>query len=186
MHSDGYSGYNKLNGVIRCGCWAHLRRKFVEAIPGRKANDAPLTNAVIGRNYCNKLFKIEECLTNLSHEERYLKRLELEKPVLEAFWCWLENLVVLNGSALEKAVTYAKNQKPYMENYLLNGSCSIFNNAAENSIRPFTVGRKNWLFADTPKGATASASVYSIVETWTRIFIGYIIPTFMRRLRRRT
>jgi hypothetical protein len=85
--------------------------------------------------------------------------------VLDAFWCWLENLTVLNGSALGKAVTYAKNQKPYMENYLLDGRCSISNNTAENSIRPFCVGRKNWLFSDTPKGASASAAIYSIVET---------------------
>jgi transposase IS66 len=74
-------------------------------------------------------------------------------------------LNVLKGSALGKAVTYALNQKKYMENYLLDGRCSISNNAAENAIRPFTVGRKNWLFADTPKGASASAAVYSIVET---------------------
>lgn len=71
----------------------------------------------------------------------------------------------LNGSALGKAVTYAKNQKKYMENYLLDGRLSISNNAAENAIRPFTVGRKNCLFADTPKGARSSAAVYSLVET---------------------
>lgn len=64
-----------------------------------------------------------------------------------------------------KAVTYAKNQNPYMENYLLDGRCSLSNNAAENAIRPFTVGRKNWLFADTPNGASASAAIYSLVET---------------------
>lgn len=165
VHSDGYAGYNKLNGIIRCGCWAHLRRKFDEAIPGRKDKGASITSAEIGRDYCNKLFKIEEGLADLSPEERYNRRLKLEKPVLEAFWCWLENLTVLNGSALGRAVTYAKNQKPYMENYLLDGRCSISNNAAENSIRPFTVGRKNWLFSDTPKGASSSAAVYSIVET---------------------
>ena len=72
--------------------------------------------------------------------------LELEKPVLEAFWCWLDSVNDLKGSALGKAVTYAKNQKPYMENYLLDGRCSLSNNAAENAILPFTVGRKNWLF----------------------------------------
>jgi len=165
VHSDGYAGYNKLDGIIRCGCWAHLRRKFVEAIPGRKDKGTSLTSAEIGRDYCNQLFKIEEGLSDLSPEERYSRRLELEKPVLEAFWCWLENLTVLNGSALGKAVTYAKNQKPYMKNYLLDGRCSISNNAAENSIRPFTIGRKNWLFSDTPKGASSSAAVYSIVET---------------------
>jgi transposase len=165
LHSDGYSGYNKLVDVIRCGCYAHLRRKFIEAIPGKKAIDTPRTNAEIGRDYCNQLFHIEEGLQNLTPEERYIKRLELERPVLDAFWCWVENMTVLNGSALGKAITYAKNQKPYLENYLLDGRCSISNNVAENSIRPFCVGRKNWLFADTPKGAEASAAVYSIVET---------------------
>lgn len=165
VHSDGYSGYNKLTGITRCGCWAHLRRKFIEAIPKRTGTNEPLTNAEIGRDYCNQLFEIERDLKHLSPEDRRLKRLELEKPILEAFWCWLENLNVLNGSALGKAVTYAKNQRKYMENYLLDGRCSISNNAAENAIRPFTVGRKNWLFADTPKGASASAAVYSIIET---------------------
>lgn len=165
VHSDGYSGYNKLTNITRCGCWAHLRRKFVEAVPNRKDANAPLTSAEIGRDYCNQLFKMEESLKDLSAEERKLKRLELEKPVLDAFWCWLESLNVLKGSALGKAVTYAINQRPYMENYLLDGRCALSNNAAENAIRPFTVGRKNWLFADSPKGAGASAAVYSIIET---------------------
>ena len=164
VHSDGYSGYKKLTGIIRCGCWAHLRRKFVEAIPSKKSSDA-LSNAEIGRDYCDQLFMIERTLKDLSPEERRIKRLELETPVLEAFWCWLENLNPLKGSALGKAVTYALNQKKYMENYLLDGRCSISNNAAENAIRPFTVGRKIWLFSDTPKGASASAAVYSIIET---------------------
>lgn len=165
LHSDGYSGYNKLEDVVRCGCWAHLRRKFVEAIPDNRAKDAPPTNAEIGRDYCNRLFKIEEGLSGLTPEEKYAKRLELERPVLDAFWYWLDSLHVLQGSALGKAATYAKNQKKFMENYLLDGRCSLSNNAAENSIRPFTLGRKNWLFSDTPKGASASAAVYSIVET---------------------
>ena len=165
VHSDGYSGYNKLTDIIRVGCWAHLRRKFVEAIPQKAKPDGLPTSAEIGRQYCDKLFAIEDSLKNLSAEERFCKRLELEKPVLEAFWCWLDSINALKGSALGKAVTYAKNQKPYMENYLLDGRCSLSNNAAENAIRPFTVGRKNWLFADTPKGASASATIYSLVET---------------------
>lgn len=165
VHSDGYQGYNKLTDIVRCGCWAHLRRKFVEAIPAKKADGAPPTAAETGRDYCNRLFKIEEALKDLPAEDRYHKRQELEKPVLEAFWCWLETLRPLRGSALGKAVTYAWNQRPYMENYLLDGRLSISNNAAENAIRPFTVGRKNWLFADTPKGAKASAAVYSLIET---------------------
>ena len=85
FHSDGYSGYNKLSDMIRCGCRAHLRRKFIEAIPSKGSQDAPLTLAEIGRNYCDQLFHIEDSLKNLTSEERYSKRLELEKPVLEAF-----------------------------------------------------------------------------------------------------
>ena len=164
VHTDGYSGYSKLTDVTRCGCWAHLRRKFIEAIPAKSLTDK-LTNAEIGRDYCDKLFELERKLKDLSAEERKAKRLKQEKPVLEAFWCWLENLDVLKGSALGKAKTYALNQRPYMENYLIDGRCSISNNTAENAIRPFTVGRKNWLFADTPKGADASAAIYSIIET---------------------
>lgn len=164
LHTDGYSGYNKLENITRCGCWAHLRRKFVEAIPDRKGN-ASRTAAEIGRDYCDRLFHIEKQMKQLSAEDRYSKRLELEKPVLDAFWCWLDTVQMLKGSALGKAVTYAKNQKPYMENYLLDGRCALSNNVAENAIRPFTVGRKNWLFADTPKGAAASAAIYSIIET---------------------
>ncbi|MDD4436568.1 MAG: IS66 family transposase [Tissierellia bacterium] len=165
LHTDGFAGYEKVEGVTRCGCWAHLRRYFVDAIPDKKASGAPPTNAEIGRDYCNKLFEIEKALASLSPDKRKTERLRLGKPVLEAFWCWLDSLTPLKGSRLGKAITYAQNQKPYMENYLLDGRCSISNNIAENSIRPFTVGRKNWLFSDTPKGADASAAVYSIVET---------------------
>lgn len=106
-----------------------------------------MTQAEIGRDYRNQLFKIEEGLKDLSSEERFSKRHEHSKPVIEAFWCWLDTLNYLKGSALGKAVIYAKNQKHYMENYLLDGRCSISNNAAENAIRPFTVGWENWLFA---------------------------------------
>ena len=78
---------------------------------------------------------------------------------------WLETVNPAGGSRLAKAVTYAKNQKPYMENYLLDGRCSISNNIAENIARPYAVGRKNFLFHDTVKGARASSIIYSLVET---------------------
>lgn len=165
VHSDGYSGYGKLKDVTRCGCWAHLRRKFVESIPPGKETDLSGSYAVAGRDRCDQLFSIENGLKDLSPEDRYTKRLELEKPVLDAFWSWLDTVSPLRGSKLAKAVTYAHNQKPFMENYLLDGRCSLSNNLAENAIRPFVTGRKNWLFADTPKGAEASAAVYSLIET---------------------
>lgn len=87
VHSDGFSGYNKLNGIIRCGCWTHLRRRFVEAVPRKKSLGTPPTNAEIGRDYCDRLFEIERGLKDLLPKERKVKRLELEKPILEALWC---------------------------------------------------------------------------------------------------
>ena len=165
LHTDGYAGYEKVENVTRCGCWAHLRRYFVEAMPANAEKLLNITPAETGRDYCNKLFKIERDLEELLPEERKIKRLEQEKPVLEAFWSWLETLNPLKGSHLGKAVTYAFNQRVYMENYLLDGRCSLSNNAAENSIRPFTIGRKNWEFAASTQGADASATIYSLVET---------------------
>lgn len=124
----------------------------MEAVPtGKRLESKPPTPAEIGRDYCNRLFKIEETLAGLTPDERYLKRLELEQPVLEAFWCWIDSLNVLQCSALGKAVIYARNQKRYMENYLLDGRCSLSNNLAENSIRPFTMGRKTGSFQIHPK-----------------------------------
>ena len=123
----------------------------MEAIPKVKASGSNGSQAQIGVGYCDRLFKIEDELKDMSPEDRYIKRLELAKPVLEAFWSWLETVNALPGSKLGKAVAYSANQKPYMENYLLDGRLSLSNNAAENAIRPFVVGRKNWLFADRPK-----------------------------------
>jgi hypothetical protein len=102
-HCDGYSGYNKMEDVTRCVCWAHLRRKFVEVIPDKRKNDTPLTNAEIGREYCTQLFKIEEELAELSPPDRYKQRLERGKPVRDTFWCWIESLNTLKGSALGKS-----------------------------------------------------------------------------------
>jgi len=164
VHTDGFSGYNKLKSVTRCGCWAHARRKFVEAIPDKKVGTA-LTNAEIGRDYCDKLFAIEKILKDTTPAERFSKRLELAKPVLDEFWNWIEGISVLPRSGIGKAREYALNQKQFLMNYLLDGRLNISNNPAENAIRPFTVGRKNWLFSDTPKGAKASAAIYSIIET---------------------
>ena len=157
------AGYNKLPHVTRCGCWAHLRRKFVEAMPPESNASTP---AQIGRDLCDQLFAAEKEIQSLPPEQRQEKRLAVEQPMLRAFWCWLDELSTqpLAGS-LKKAVEYAQGQRSYMENYLKDPRCEISNNRAENKIRPFTVGRKNWLFSDTPAGAKASAVIYSIVET---------------------
>lgn len=165
LHTDGYSGYNRITTATRCGCYAHLRRKFVEAIPPKSVRGEKKTYAEKGRDYLNKLFEIERELKDLSADERYSARLQLEKPILDEFWNWLQSFTPSKGSKLDKAVKYAFNQKKYLEGYLEDGRCSISNNAAENVIRPFVIGRKNWLFSDTVNGAKASAAIYSLIQT---------------------
>jgi len=166
LHTDAYSGYNKIPGITRCLCWTHLRRNFVDALPKDiKSPDATIPSQGIA--FCNKLFEIEKTLVNLSCEERKSERLKQEKPVLDAFWSWIDSnkAKVLPKSKLNEALNYAINQKEDLMNYILDGNCSISNNLAENCIRPFTIGRKNWLFSGSPRGATASAAVYSIIES---------------------
>ncbi|MEN6314191.1 MAG: IS66 family transposase [Clostridiaceae bacterium] len=166
LHTDAYSGYNKVPEITRCLCWSHLRRYFVDALPKDiKSPEATLPGE--GIRYCNKLFEIETELELLSPDERKYKRLELELPVLEAFWSWVEKNIgeCLPKGKLHDAMKYAVNQKEGLMAYLEDGNCSISNNLAENSIRPFTVGRRNWLFSGSPKGADASAAAYSIIET---------------------
>lgn len=123
------------------------------------------SKAALGYDYCNKLFAEEKKLTGLSDAVRKTARQVKAEPLLEAYWWWLEKLDPVPGSKLAEAVTYAKNQKPYLNAFLDHGEVEISNNFAENAIRPFVVGRKNWLFCDTPKGAESSAIVYTLVET---------------------
>jgi len=138
----------------------------VDALP-KDTKNPEATIPSKGITFCNQLFEIEKTLQELSGEKRKIQRLEQEKPVLEAFWLWVNSvkLQVLPKSKVSEALNYALNQKEGLMNYLRDGSCSISNNLAENSIRPFTIGRKNWLFSGSPKGAVASATVYSIIET---------------------
>jgi len=163
LHTDGYAGYNKLTKVTHCNCWAHLRRKFHEAI----VLDSEDSIAKTGRDFCDKLFSIEAEFDSLTSEERYNKRLTQEKEVFETFWSWAEKIypTVLSKTQLGKAFEYAFKRREYLGNYFENGSCAISNNIAENAIRPFTVGRKNWLFSNTERGAKCSALLYLIFST---------------------
>jgi transposase len=166
LHSDAYVGYKKVENITRCLCWTHLRRKFLDALPKDiRSPDATLPSQ--GITYCNTLFAIEKNLEKLSSEERKVKRLEQETPILDAFWAWANSAKdqVLPKSKLGEALKYALNHKAEFMNYLEDGNCVISNNLAENNIRPFTIGRKNWLFSGSPKGAAASAAVYSMVES---------------------
>ena len=168
LHADGYQGYHKLPGNIRVvGCWAHARRKFDEALqtlPKEMQKDSP---AAIGECYCSRLFKLEQVFAELTPEERYEKRLEQEKPVLDALLSWANDMQARAApkSALGRAIHYLLEQWPYLTRYLEDGRLELSNNRAKRSIKPFVMGRKNWLFANTPGGAQASAMIYSLIET---------------------
>lgn len=161
--TDGYAGYNQVTEAVRCGCWAHMRRKWREAMP--KGATTTTSKAAIGFEYCNKLFALEKKFSETSDSVRKTARQVKVEPLLEAYWLWLETLDPVPGSKLAEAVTYAQNQRPYLSAFLDHGEVDISNNFAENAIRPFAVGRKNWLFSDTTKGAESSAVVYTLVET---------------------
>lgn len=164
--ADAYSGYNKLKNFRRCCCYAHIRRYFKEAIP--QGHEKDFTDpAVQGMLYCNKLFEYERSYKEkgLSYKQIYHRRQRDQKPIVEAFLAWVDKQNSTKGTRLERALTYVRNQREYMITYLEDGHCSISNNLSENSIRPITVGRRNWLFCDTTDGADASMMVYSLLET---------------------
>ena len=166
LETDGYQGYNSLPDIKRCSCWAHIRRYFIDAVPKGKQYDYSLP-AVQGVQYCNRLFAIEDSIHKKypgDYEKRKQLRLEKEKPVLEAFWSWLEQQKPVRNTRMDKAVNYVLNRRETAQTYLEDGRCSFTNNLSENAIRPFAVGRKNWLFSDSVEGANASAVVYTMVE----------------------
>ncbi len=166
--TDDYAGYNALGaqtGVERLGCWAHARRKFVEA---QKVQPKGKTGrADIALNLINKLYGIERDLKEVGDEHRHESRQQNSLPVLEQLHAWLEKTQpqVTAQNALGKAISYLASNWIKLVRYTEAGYLPIDNNAAERAIRPFVIGRKNWLFSDTPKGAMASAQLYSLVET---------------------
>ena len=160
--SDGYSGYNKLLNVIRAGCWAHMRRKWREAMP--KVEIGKKSVAAQGYKFCNRLFRLERNMEKLNDADRQAKRQEKSKPIIDEYYAWIETITHPTGK-LKEAVTYAINQKEFLCAFLDHGEIEISNNQVENAIRPFVVGRNGWLFPDTPEGAEALAIVYTLIET---------------------
>ena len=164
LHADGYDGYHKLpKRITVVGCWAHLRRKFDEMLQTIPKEKRASSDAAKGIAYCDKLFHLEKQFTSLTPEDRLKERKQKSKPVVEAFYAWLGSLREVPKTLLGKAIHYAQSQRMYLMRYLLDGRLEISNNRAENSIRPFVMGRKNWLFSNTPAGAKASAVYYSLI-----------------------
>ena len=165
LETDGYQGYNNLKNIRRCCCWAHVRRYFMDAVPKGKQDDLSVP-AVQAVQYCDKLFMHERYCKEHGYtfEQRKEYRNKRSKPVIDSFFHWLEQQHPVVNTRFDQAVKYAQNRKLYLYTYLEDGRCSLSNNLSENAIRPFTVGRKNWLFCATPEGAHASAVAYTMVE----------------------
>ena len=113
----------------------------------------------------NRLFFHRGDVTIRSHSERLKSRQYKSEKIVDEYYLWVRSLDPVIGSKLEDAVNYALNQEQYLRAFLKNGEVEISNNFAENAIRPFVIGRKNWLFSDTVKGAKSSAIIYSLIET---------------------
>jgi len=175
LHSDGYQAYHSLpSGITVVGCWAHIRRKFADILKSTPDYNKPGSLAVRAVEFCDALFALERDYAQLpsdyNYKARYEARLKNSKPVMGEFFDWAKTVYGVNIMAKPKSVmglalAYAMNQRIYLENVLLDGRLELSNNRAERSIKPFVIGRKNWLFANTERGATASAMFYSIIET---------------------
>lgn len=169
LQCDGYDGYaavGRREGVVLLGCWAHARRRFDEAIKaqGKKAKSG---RATLGLAYIQKLYRIEKLAEGVSPQERYRLRQVQAVPLLAEIRAWLEKSLpeVPPRSAVGKALHYLAGEWDKLVRYVDDGRLAIDNNATERAIRPFVIGRNNWLFSDTAKGAEASARLYSLIST---------------------
>jgi transposase len=175
IQTDGYEGYTAVGqrpGIVHVGCWAHARRKFDEALKGmrgaeRKATSRKESVALQGLGFLQKLYAIERTAKDATSDERTRLRDERSRPVVAALRRGLDDALprVAPQTLTGKALTYLDHQWPKLARILDDGRIPLDTNLVENAIRPFVVGRKNWLFADTVRGAHASAHLYSAIET---------------------
>jgi len=161
-HTDGYAGYHSLENVTIVGCWAHVRRKFNDAFQITKAADSP---AKIGLDFCDRLFALEREFSGLTSDERFAARQKQSRPLAEEFFAWAETVCVPPNLTISRAITYLLNQREWLMNVYLDGRLELSNNRGERSIKPFVMGRKNWLFCNSVSGVKASAIAFSIIET---------------------
>lgn len=166
--TDAYSGYDTVPEIKRSLCWSHARRYFIESIPlDAKGKEIPGSKGAEGREYINLLFKVEDEIKELPYEEKKQKRQDASRPILDAFWSWVEKTSTMytTNEKLTQALGYCQNQRKYLETYLEDGRLPISNNYCEANIKPFATARRAWLFADTPRGAFANGVLYTLVES---------------------
>jgi transposase len=168
VQCDGFSGYNVLTkelNITRAGCWAHVRRNFVDA--HKAANGNSIAKEMI--ELIGGLYGVEEeaLIKNMTPDERKNIRMKKSYPVIMRIKEWLDTCVskVPPSLLLGKAIAYARNEWETLTVYIQNPHVRIDNNFVENAIRPFVLGRKNWLFCGSPQGAHTSALFYSLIET---------------------
>jgi hypothetical protein len=166
LQVDGYDGYSRVcqeNKLKRIGCFDHVRRKFVDA--SRTSQGKKIGKK--GVRLIDKLYKIERKIKDLSDEERLQIRQAEAKPILNELKEWIDELrsKVSSKSVAGKAINYTYNEWKYLTPYIEDPKLNISNIDIENAIRPFAVGRRNWLFSDSVAGANASAMFYSLIET---------------------
>jgi len=169
LQTDGYDGYNAAvasHDLVHVGCVAHARRKFSEAVKAQ-GRHKKRGKAHRGLTLIQRLYRVEKQGRNLSPDDRRAHRDRHARPILDEMRLWLDQTLpqVPPTSATGKALNYLHNEWDKLIRYLDDGRLEIDNNAAENAIRPFVLGRKNWLFSDSVKGVNASANLYSLIET---------------------
>lgn len=141
-----------------------MRRKFDEAVKSLPKRNTKGSSASQGLAYYNLLFEIEQGLADCTPEEKYSERLKQAKLVLAAILAWANTRTAAPKSALNQAFIYFHKQWPYLTAHLKDGRMEISNNQAERSMKPFVIGWKNFLYANTPKGATGSAVIFSLIQ----------------------
>jgi hypothetical protein len=171
LQTDGYAGYNQVvtkEGMTQLACWAHARRKFADIVKSGVSDEQSKRYANEAITLIKKLYKIERDSKDDPPDMRYKIRQEKSYPIINTIRDWIDTKFFRAqqlGAAIAKAFVYLNNQFSKLKVYLTDGRLSIDNNRAENHVRPIAIGRKNWLFATSVKGADAIASWYSIIET---------------------
>jgi transposase len=183
LQTDGYSGYNQLRhqaDITNLGCWDHARRRFMDAIKISNENKSGVAGKLV--ILINKLYRIERQYKNAPAQQRQQVRLTQAKPVLDAIYVLAKSAVVLPQSLTAKAIIYLLNNEPYLTAYIHHGDAYMSNCLVENYIRPFAVGRRNWLFMGNETSAKKAALLYSLIQTCKmnhinpRLYFNYVLP----------
>ena len=165
LHVDGYQGYNQVNNVKLVNCFAHLRRKFYDIVSSLSDDQKKSSHSVLALNKISEIYKLDNQCKELPLDKRLAFKQEIIKPLFNEFKEWLNEESLTAQGNYGSAVGYALKHIDSVMVYLEDSRLEIDNNRAERAIKPFVIGRKNWLFSNTPNGAYSSSILYSIVQT---------------------